>query len=212
MPTSPAPRTAQEFAERSDAIAEFVRAAGAAPRLLPAEDGAGLPLFNALAALQWTGETGLFQPNDRLHAVWFHGETAATVLEREIEGKPTFRYLGPRVETIQLSPADGRRSIDEPFVKGFDFTERWGALAHFFMTTHGKGALASIMSTRGVEVEHARRWLTELFQGPLPDGADHLAGFWASSLGAGFLFPPASFADGRTRGWVYVEVGSTRED
>jgi hypothetical protein len=212
MPAIPAPRTTKDFAERSDAMAEFVRAAGAAPRLLPAEDGSGLPLFNALAALQWTGETGLFQPSDRLHAVWFHGETAATVLEREIDGKPTFRYLGPRVETLQLSPADGRRSIDEPFVKGFDFTERWSALAHFFMTTHGKGALASIMSSRGVEVEHARRWLTELFQGPLPDGTDHLAGVWTSSLGAGFLFPPASFADGRDRGWVYVELGSSRED
>jgi hypothetical protein len=209
MTHAPVPRTTREFAERSEAMAEFVRAAGSAPALLPAEDGAGCPLFNALAALQWTSETGLFQPTDRLHAVWFLGETAATVIEREIDGKPTFRYLGPRVETLQINPAQGARSIDEPFVKGFDFTERWSALAHFFVTTQGKGALASIMSARGVEVEHARRWLTELFQGPLPDGADHLVGVWASTVGAGFLFPPASYADGRERAWVYVELGGS---
>src|SRR5438128_1224765 len=186
--TNPVQRTMREFEERSDAMAELVRAAGSAPRLLPAEDGSGLPLFNALAALQWTSETGLFQPSDCLHAVWFLGETAATVIERVIDGKTVFRYLGPRVETLQLKPADGARSIDEPFVKGFDFNERWSALAHFFVTTQGKGALASIGGARGVEVEHARRWLTELFQGPLPDGADHIHGIWTSPVGAGFLF------------------------
>jgi hypothetical protein len=207
MTTSPAPRKTRDFSERSEALAEFVRSAGSAGRLLPAEDGAGCPLFNALAALQWTSETGLFQPTDRLHAVWFLGETAATVIEREIDGKPVFRYLGPKVETLQLQPAAGARSIDEPFVKGFDFNERWSALAHFFVTTQGKGALASIDSARGVEVEHARRWLTELFQGPLPHGADHLHGVWTSTTGAGFLFAPASFADGRKREWVYVELG-----
>ena len=207
--TSPAPRTTREFSERSEAMAAFVQAAGNSAKLLPAEDGAGCPLFNALAALQWTSETGLFQPTDCLHAVWFLGETAATVIEREIDGKPVFRYLGPRVETLQLQPAAGARSIDEPFVKGFDFNERWSALAHFFVTTQGKGALASIDSSHGVGVEHARRWLTELFQGPLPHGADHLQGVWATTEGAGFLFTPATFADGRTRQWVYVELGNT---
>ena len=210
--TSPAPRAVREYADRSEAMAEFVRAAGQAPRLLPADDGAGCPLFNALAALQWTGETGLVQPTDRLHAVWFLGETAATVIERDIDGKTTFRYLGPRVETHQHTPADGARSIDEPFIKGYDFGERWSALAHFFVTTQGKGALASILGTRGPEVDHVRRWMTELVQGPLPDGADHLHGIWASPVGAGFLFPPAVYADGRQRGWLYVELGSSREE
>lgn len=210
--TSPAPRAVREFADGSEAMAEFVRAAGRAPRLLPADDGAGCPLFNALAALQWTGETGLVQPTDRLHAVWFLGETAATVIERDIDGKTTFRYLGPRVETQQHTPADGSRSIDEPFIKGYDFSERWSALAHFFVTTQGKGALASILGTRGPAVEHVRRWMTELFQGPLPDGADHLHGIWCSTVGAGFLFPPLVYADGRQRGWIYVELGSSREE
>jgi hypothetical protein len=205
-------RRTQEFEERSEALAEFLRAAGQTPRLLPADDGLGCPLFNALAALQWTGETGLVQPGDRLHAVWFLGETGATVIEREIDGKPTFRYLGPTLETQQKTPVDGAMSLDEPFVRGWDFAERWHALAHFFVTTHGKGALVCILSSRGPEVEHIRRWLTELFQGPLPPGADHLHAIWASPIGAGFLFPPASYADGRQRGWTYLELGMSRED
>ena len=81
--------------------------------------------------------------------MWFLGETAATVIEREIDGKATYRYLGPRVETQQHTPADGRGSIDEPFIRGYDFSERWSALAHFFVTTQGKGALANILGTAG---------------------------------------------------------------
>lgn len=210
--TDPAPRTEQDFAERSDAMAEFLRGAGAAPRLLPAEEEIGLPIFNALAALQWTSETGLLQGSDRLHAVWFHGETAATVIERAIDGKPRYRYLGPRMETHQPEPSDGTASLDEPFVKGFDFEDRWSAIAHFLQRTQGRGALVSLFSTRAPEVDHLRRWLTELFSGPLPSGADHLQALWASALGAGFVFPPAAYADGRARGWVYLELGSSREE
>jgi len=210
--TDPAPRAAQEFADRADAMAEFVRGAGQAPRLLPADEALGCPLFNALAALQWTGETGLVRGSDRLHAVWFQGETAATVIEREIDGETVFRFLGPRVETQQKTPVDGRPSIDEPFVRGWDFSERWNAIAHFLVTTQGKGALVSMLSARAPDVEHIRRWLTELFQGELPPGADHLHALWASPVGAGLILPPASYADGRTRGWVYLELGTSRED
>ena len=206
------PRRTAEFADRAEAMGEFFRAAGQAPKLLPAEDGSGCPLFNAIAALQWTGETGLVQPSDRIHAVWFLGEVGATVIEREIDGKPVFRYLGPRLETTQRTPPDGTRSVDEPFVRGWDFTERWNALAHFFVTTQGKGALVSLMSTRGPEVEHVRRWLMALFQGELPTGADHLHGLWVSAISAGFLFPPASYIDGVDRGWAYVELGDSREE
>ena len=206
------PRRTQEFNDRADAMAEFVRAAGQAPRLLPAEDGAGCPLFSAIAALQWTGETGLVQPTDRLHAVWFLGEVGATVVEREIDGKRVFRYLGPRVETMQRTPEDGTRSVDEPFVRGWDFNERWNALAHFFITTQGKGALVSMMSARGPEVEHVRRWLLALFMGELPAGADHLHGLWVSAVSAGFLFPPAQYAEGPARGWFYVELGNSKDD
>ena len=209
--TDPAPRTELAYSERSDAMAEFLRAAGPAPRLLPAEETVGCPLFNALAALQWTSETGLLQGSDRLHAVWFHGEAAAVVIERVIEEKVRFRYLGPQMETRQPTAQEGTVYLDEPFVRGYDFDERWSAIAHFLQATQGKGALLSLFSTRGPEVEHVRRWLTELFHGPLPAGTDHLQALWASTLGAGFVFPPASYADGRERGWVYLELGSARE-
>jgi hypothetical protein len=201
------PRSTREFEERSEAVAEFLRAAGRAPRLLPADDGSGCPLFNALAALQWTGETGLVRPDDRLHAVWFAGESAATVVERSSGGETVFRYLGPRMETRQRSPVDGFAVVDEPFIRGYEFRERWSALAHFLATTQGKGVLVSFLSSRAPEVEHVRRWLLELFQGPVPEGADHLHAAWFSVTGAGFLFPPASFANAGKRGWTYVELG-----
>ncbi len=206
------PRATREFDDRGEAMAEFLRAAGNAPRLLPADDGAGLPLFHALGALQWTGETGLVRGDDRVHAAWFAGETAATVLERQADGKTVFQYFGPRLETQQLIPQSGRKVVDEPFVRGYEFTERWSALAHFLVTTQGKGALVSLLSARAPEIEHIRRWLLELFQGPLPDAADHLMAAWLSAVGAGFLFPPAEFADGRRRGWIYIELGSSREE
>lgn len=187
-------------------MAEFIRSAGDSPRLLPTEDGSGLPLFHALGALQWTGETGLVQGGDRIHAIWFHGETGATVIERIDEGNTVYRYFGPRLETHQHIPAQGRKVIDEPFVRGYEFTDRWSALAHFFVTTQGNGALVSLLSQSAPEVEHIQRWLMALFMGPLPDAADHLAGCWFSGSAAGFLFPPAAFADGRQRGWVLVEL------
>ncbi|MEK6768759.1 MAG: hypothetical protein AABY85_07210 [Gemmatimonadota bacterium] len=206
------PRSTADFADRSDALAEFMRAAGRAPRLLPADDdSAGCPLFHALAALQWTGETGLVQPTDRLHAVWFAGETSATVIEREVGPETVYRYFGPKVETPQHAPVDGKQVVDEPFVRGYEFTERWNAMAHFLVTTEGAGALVSFLSPRAPEIEHVRRWLLELFQGPVPEGADHLHAAWFSAVGAGFLFPPAAFASDRKRGWTYVELGGSRE-
>jgi len=205
------PRATTEFEDRSDALAEFLRAAGGAPRLLPADDSSGCPLFHALAALQWTGETGLVQPTDRLHAVWFAGETAATVVERDTGSETVFRYFGPKVETRQHQPVDGKQVVDEPFVRGFEFAERWNAMAHFLVTTQGKGALVSFLSSRAPEVEHVRRWLLELYQGSVPEGADHLHAAWFSTVGAGLLFPPASFASDRKRGWALVELGSARE-
>jgi hypothetical protein len=199
-------RRLREFAERPAALAGFLELAGTAPRLLPADEGAGCALFHALAALQWTGETGLVQPSDRLHAVWFSGEAAATVVERDTDDGVVFRYFGPRLETRQRTPAEGRKVVDEPFVRGFEFTERWSALAHFFVVTQGEGALVSLMSARAPEVELVRRWLLELFQGPLPAGADHLHAAWFAVTGAGFLFPPAATVH-EQRGWVYLEIG-----
>jgi hypothetical protein len=207
-----APRTTEEFADRGEALACFLRAAGAAPRLITLDDSAGCPLHHALAALQWTGETGLFRPSDRLHAVWFAAETGVAVIERMVDGKPAYRFLGPRVEAPQKAPVDGAPVIDEVYVLGYEFRSRWNAIAHFLVTTQGRGALMSLFAARAPELDHVRRWLLELFQGPVPEGADHLHAAWFATTGAGLLFPPTAFASGHVRGWSYVELGSARED
>jgi hypothetical protein len=212
MAGDPAPRTTQEFADRAEALAVFLRAAGPAPRLITLDDSAGCPLHHALAALQWTGETGLFQLNDRLHAVWFAAETGVAVIERMVDGKPAYRFLGPRIEAPQKAPVDGTPVVDEMYVLGYEFAERWNAIAHFLVTTQGRGALLSLFAARAPQLEHVKRRLLELFQGPVPEGADHLHAAWFATTGAGFLFPPTTIMGGRTRGWSYVELGSSREE
>ena len=207
-----APRSSQEFGDRAEALAVFLRAAGAAPRLLTVDDSAGCPLYDALAALQWTGETGLFQAGDRLHAAWFAAESGIAVIERAVDGKPVYRFLGPRIEAPQKAPVDGTPVVDEAFVLGYEFTERWNAIAHFLVTTQGRGALVALFAARAPELEHIRRWLLDLFRGPVPEGADHLHAAWFSTTGAGFLFPPTTIAGHDVRGWAYVELGSPRED
>jgi hypothetical protein len=205
-------RTAEEFAERPDALAAFLRAAGSAPRLITVDDSAGCPLHHALAALQWTGETGLFQPSDRLHAAWFAAETGVAVIERVVDEKPVYRFLGPRIEAPQKPPVDGTPVVDEAYVLGYEFTERWNAIAHFLVTTQGRGAVIALLAPRAPELDHIRRWLLQLFKGPVPEGADHLHAAWFATTSAGFLFPPTTLADRRTRGWAYVELGNTREE
>jgi len=205
-------RTAEEFAERPDALAAFLRAAGSAPRLITVDDSAGCPLYHALAALQWTGETGLFQPSDRLHAAWFAAETGVAVIERVVDDKPVYRFLGPRIEAPQKPPVEGTPVVDEAYVLGYEFTERWNAIAHFLVTTQGRGAVIALFAPRAPELDHVRRWLLQLFKGPVPEGADHLHAAWFATTSAGFLFPPTTLADRRTRGWAYVELGNMREE
>jgi hypothetical protein len=205
-------RASEEFLDRADALAAFLKAAGSAPRLLTVDDSAGCPLYHALAALQWTSETGLFHPTDRLHAAWFAAETGVAVIERVVDNKPQYRFLGPRIEAPLKAPVDGTPVVDEAYVLGYEFTERWSAIAHFLVTTQGRGALLALFSTRAPELDHVRRWLLDLFQGPVPEGADHLHAAWFATTGAGFLFPPTTLADRRSRGWAYLELGATKED
>ena len=211
-PPAPGRRVSEEFAERADALAFFLRAAGDAPRLVTVDDSAGCPLHNALAALQWSGETGLFQWSDRLHAAWFAAETGVAVIERAVEGKPTYRFVGPKIEAPLKAPVDGTPVVDEDYVLAYEFAERWNAIAHFLVTTQGRGALLALFATRAPEIEHVRRWLLDLFRGPVPDGADHLHAAWFATTGAGFLFPPTTLGDRRTRGWTYLELGSGRDE
>ncbi len=211
MPDNDARRRTREFDDRAEALAVFLEAAGPAPRLITLDDSAGCPLYHALAALQWTGETGLFQLSDRLHAVWFAAETGVAVIERVVDGKPAFRFLGPRIEAPQKAPVDGTPVVDEMYVLGYEFASRWNAIAHFLVTTQGRGALMSLFAPRAPQLDHVRRWLLELFQGPVPEGADHLHAAWFSTTGSGFLFPPTTIAGDRTRGWSYVELGDRNE-
>lgn len=211
MSAPPAPRAPEEFADRADALAVFLRGAGDAPRLLTVDDSAGCPLYHALAALQWTGETGLFKPTDRLHAAWFAAETGVAVIERVVDGKPLYRFLGPRIEAPQKAPVDGTPVVDEAYVLGYEFVQRWNAIAHFFVTTQGRGALVSLFGPRAPELEHIRRWLLELFRGPVPVGADHLHAAWFATTAAGFLFPPTTIGERGIRGWTYLELGSVRD-
>lgn len=205
-----APRI-EELPDRADALAAFLRAAGSAPLLVAPDDSPGCSLFMALAALHWTGETGLVRPDDRLHAVWFAAETSAAVIERASGNERAFRFLGPKVETPQKVPVDGVEVVDEPFVRGYEFRERWSALAHFLVVTQGRGALIALFAPRAPEVGHVQRWLLELFQRPLPEGADTVYAAWFTVTGAGFLFPPAAFASGVTRGSIYLELGERHE-
>ena len=205
-------RSTEEFGDRAEALAVFLEAAGTAPRLITLDDSAGCPLHHALAALQWTGETGLFQLSDRLHAVWFAAETGVAVIERMVDGKPAFRFLGPRIEAPQKAPVDGTPVVDEMYVLGYEFESRWNAYAHFLVTTQGRGALLALFAPRAPQLDHIRRWLLELFQGPVPDGADHLHAAWFATTGAGFLFPPTTIGAERTRGWSYVELGGAGEE
>lgn len=204
-------RLLEEVHDRADAIAVFLRAAGGAPMLIAPDDSPGCPIVMALAALHWTGETGLVRPNDRLHAVWFAAETSAAVIERHEGAEAAYRFVGPKLETPQKVPMDGVTVVDEPFVRGYEWRERWSALAHFLVVTQGRGALIALFSPRAPEVSHIQRWLLELFQGPLPEGADALHAAWFTVAGAGFLFPPAAFASDVRRGWTYIEIGARRE-
>ncbi len=208
--SGPAPRI-EELPDRADALAAFLRAAGSAPLLVAPDDGPGCSLFMALAALHWTGETGLVRPDDRLHAVWFAAETSAAVIERASGNERAFRFLGPKLETPQKVPVDGVEVVDEPFVRGYEFRERWSALAHFLVVTQGRGAVLALFAPRAPEVGHIQRWLLELFHGPLPEGADALHAAWFTVTGAGFLFPPAAFASDVSRGWTYLELGERHE-
>jgi hypothetical protein len=204
--------TIEEFLDRADALAAFLKAAGSAPRLLTVDDSAGCPLYHALAALQWTSETGLFRPTDRLHAAWFAAETGVAVIERVVDDKPVYRFLGPRIEAPLKAPVDGTPVVDEAYVLGYEFTERWSAIAHFLVTTQGRGALLALFAARAPELDYVRRWLLDLFQGEVPEGADHLHAAWFATTGAGFLFPPTTLAGRGSRGWAYLELGNTKEE
>lgn len=196
-------RSTLTFADRADALGHFFQRAGEAPRLVAYDDEVGCPLANALAALEWTLAVGILDDNDLLHAARLTGETAAALVERRREGQRIYLYLGPRMDAPPVDLFEGSMLYDQPGVRAFEFAQRAHGIAHFLRATQGAGAVISLLSKRAPELRHVKRWLSALFQGPVPQVSNQLLAGWFATGGAGLLFVPAVAGDS----YVYEEVG-----
>src|SRR5438552_9159664 len=78
-------RILRTFEDRADALAHFFQRAGEAPRLIAYDDAVGLPLDQALAALEWTAQVGILAAEDLVHAARLSPDSAAIVVERSEE-------------------------------------------------------------------------------------------------------------------------------
>lgn len=199
-------RSTHTAPDRADAWGHFFQRAGEAPRLIAYDEEMGCPLYNALAALEWTVTVGILNDTDQLHAARLSGETAAAVVERRSQGRRVYVYLGPRVDAPPADPYEGTLLYDEPGVRAYEFAQRVHAIAHFLRATQGVGSVLSLLSRRAPELMHVRRWLAALFQPPAPEVSHVLLGGWFATSGGGLLFAPSVTGDA----YVYEEVG-TRE-
>lgn len=199
--TDPQTVTVRSFTDRAESLAHFILRAGEAPRVVAFDDAVGCPLEIALAALEWTKAAGVLLDEDTLHAARLTGETAAAVIERKVEGRRQYIYLGPRLDAPPMDVFEGKVLFDEPGVKAVEFTQRAHALAHFLRATNGAGALLALLGRRAPEVRHLRRWL-----GPILGELDvprTLVGGWFAASSAGCLL---STFDGEPN-YRYIEVG-----
>ncbi len=199
--TTPQTLTIRTFGDRAEALSHFILRAGEAPRLLAFDDTVGCPMEIALAALEWTNATGVLPDDDLLHAARLTGETAAAVIERKVEGRRQFIYLGPRLDAPPMDVFEGKVLFDEPGVKAVEFSQRAHALAHFLRATSGAGALIALLGRRAPEVRHLRRWLGSIL-GEL-DVARTLVGGWFAATASGALL---TATDGEPN-YRYIEVG-----
>ncbi len=196
-------RTTHATSDRAEALGRFFQRAGEAPRLIAYDEEMGCPLHNALAALEWTVTVGILNDSDVLHAARLSGETAAAVVERRRDGRRIYVYLGPRVDAPPADPYEGSLLYDEPGVRAYEFAQRVHAIAHFLRATQGVGSVISLLSRRGPELKHVRRWLAALFQAPAPAVSNVLLAGWFATSGGGLLFAPLVAGDQ----YVYDEVG-----
>ena len=228
----------RSFADRAEALSQFILRAGEAPRFLAFDDVAGCPADTALAALEWTGVVGilldgknldafdltglngawvitdkgeLHAPNGsptiytkqrQLHAARLTAETAAALVERRTPEGRRFVYLGPRLDAAPMDIFEGRVLFEEPGVKAIEFAQRSHALAHFFRSTSGDGALVSMLGRRAPELRHIRRWFGPILRHL--EGASQLLGGWYASSAGGALFVNGLPDDPVYR---YIEVG-----
>ncbi|HXM37710.1 MAG TPA: hypothetical protein VN908_03505 [Gemmatimonadales bacterium] len=196
-------RSVRAFEDRAEALAHFFLRAGEAPRLIAYDDAVGLPLDQALAALEWTAQVGILAPDDLVHAARLDPDSAATVVERkDDDGQRAFVYFGPRMDAPPADPYEGTLLYDEPGVRAYLFAERGHAIAHFLRATHGLGAALSILSRRAPELRHIRRWTQALFAEPAVGRSTQLLAGWYATSGAGFLFIPSQSDDP----FAYCEV------
>lgn len=203
--TAPAiSRSSQTFQDRADALGHFFQRAGEAPRLLAYDDELGMPLHQALAALEWTRAVGVLEDNDLIHAARLGSDAAAVVVERKREGRRTYIYFGPRMDAPPADPYEGSLLFDEPGVRAFEFAQRVHAVAHFLRATQGVGGVVAMLTRRAPELRHARRWLSALFADPQLHVSNHMLAGWFATGGGGMLFLPAVSGDP----YVYQEVGS----
>ncbi len=200
-------RTTFTTPDRAEALGRFFQRAGEAPRFVAYDEEMGLPLHNALAALEWTVTVGILTDGDLIHAARLAGETAAAVVERRREGRPIFVYLGPRVDAPPADPYEGSLLYDEPGVRAYEFAQRAHALAHFLRATQGVGGVLAVLSRRAPELKHVRRWLGAVYQAPAPEVSNFLLAGWFATSGGGVLFAPAVAGDP----FVYEEVGASEQ-
>jgi hypothetical protein len=195
-------RILRTFEDRADALAHFFQRAGEAPRLIAYDDAVGLPLDQALAALEWTAQVGILAAEDLVHAARLGPDSAAIVVERKEGDARVYVYFGPRMDAPPADPYEGTLLYDEPGVRSYIFAQRGHAMAHFLRATHGLGAALSLLSRRAPELRHIRRWTQALFAEPAVGRSTQLLAGWFATSGAGFLFIPADSSEP----FAYCEV------
>ena len=104
-------RIMRTFEDRADALAHFFQRAGEAPRLIAYDDTVGLPLDQALAALEWTAQVGILAAEDLVHAARLGPDSAAIVVERREGDNRVFVYFGPRMDAPPADPYEGTCSM-----------------------------------------------------------------------------------------------------
>ena len=201
------PRRTSHFTGRGEALGHFFARAGDSPRFLAYEEDVGCPLLNALSVLEWAVVVGILRDDDLVHAARLSSETAAVMIERGLDGRRMFMYLGPRMDAPPADPQEGSLVYDEPGVRAFEFAQRAHALAHFLRATQGVGAVISFLSKRAPELRHVKRWIGSLFEVPVPDVSNNMLAGWFATTAAGILFAPAS----QNSPYIYHEIGETRD-
>src|SRR5881409_2643692 len=197
-------RIMRTFEDRADALAHFFQRAGEAPRLIAYDDAIGLPLDQALAALEWTAQVGILAAEDLVHAARLGPDSAAVVVERRDGENRVFVYFGPRMDAPPADPYEGTLLYDEPGVRAYIFAQRVHAIAHFLRATHGLGAVISMLGRRPPELRHIRRWLQAVFAEPAAEtGSTQMLAGWFATGSAGVVFLPRRADDPYT----YCEVG-----